>query len=131
MSDSDPDPDPKDELGARFDERTPGDDEEDDTDASTASTISSERGPQDVESSGESETGTSGDEDTEWVRVQFRVPKDIRTDLNEIGYAKLMMELRERGIGGKEKRELQHAAVQMLLDNPGVWADTVEELDDP
>lgn len=70
-------------------------------------------------------------EGEEWVRVQFRVPEGIRTDLNEIGYAKLMMELRERGIEGKEKRELQHAAVQMLLDNPDVWADTVEELDDP
>jgi len=83
---------------------------------------------EDVGDSSEETGGETGTE--EWVRIQFRVPEAMRTELNDIGYAQLRLELNDRGIEGKQKRELQRAAVRTLLDNPGLWADTVAELDD-
>jgi hypothetical protein len=69
----------------------------------------------------------------EGVRVQFRVPdKSFRKRFNKLAYGKLLMELDDRGRGELSEElsqpDMQHAALQALLDNPDVWCDAVEDL---
>lgn len=69
----------------------------------------------------------------EGVRVQFRVPdKGFRKRFNKLAYGKLLMELDDRGRSDLAEKlsqpDMQHAALQALLDNPDVWCDAVEDL---
>jgi hypothetical protein len=69
----------------------------------------------------------------EGVRVQFRVPnKGFRKRFNKLAYGKLLMELDDRGRSelaeDLSQPDMQHAALQALLDNPDVWCDAVEDL---
>ena len=71
-----------------------------------------------------------GDDLTEYKRVQLTVPKDIRDEFNNIGYARLKLALRdgEEDISWDSQKVLQTAAIQVLLKNTDLWVEEVKEL---
>jgi hypothetical protein len=79
---------------------------------------------------GETSTDTDNDQnDEEWVRVQFRVPKPQRNLFNHTAYGNVIQTDPEK-FGDIRKRDLQNAAVQVLIDNPDLWAEKAREMYD-
>jgi hypothetical protein len=74
----------------------------------------------------------------ELCKPTFRIPEELRTELNQAGYSNVRLELFNRRDDDNPQSHfqditavgLQTAAIQLLIDNPELWADKYEELAD-